>query len=197
MKRLLDFGRSGSTAAREAVSFASAFSFTAVEVAETTERIEATQPVPARALNVNGKGSVGEAVVLTELTKLGYFVYKPFSDHAPVDLIVADADMRLIRLQVKYRKVEFGRIVLPLHSVVNGRKVPVNLGWLDGWAIYNPEHDAVLYLHKGDLRSGAFSVRVVEPKRRNKLALSVEDLSKYRDPRRLFELGYTERWVSG
>ena len=155
-------------------------------------------PTPnPQALSVNGKGSVGEAIVLAELTRLGYTVFKPFSDHAPVDLVVADAQMRLVRLQVKYRKVEKGRIVLPLHSVINGKKVAADLGLIDGWAIYNPEFDTVLYLHKEDLRNGAFSVRVAAPKRRTRLALPVEDLRTYGDPQRLFTEPIMERWVSG
>lgn len=137
-------------------------------------------------MNVNGKGSIGEALVLADLTRRGYFVFKPFSDHSPVDLVVADREMRLLRLQVKYRKIERGKIILPLSSVINGRKVATNLDHVDAWALYNPELDAILYLSKGDLRNGAFSVRVVEPRRKNSRALPVDDLKQYTDPSRVF-----------
>ena len=138
-------------------------------------------------MNVNGKGSVGEALVLAHLTRLGYFVFKPFSDHAPVDLIVADHEMRLARLQVKYRKVERGKIILPLHSVINGKKLGVNPGLLDAWAIYNPEFDVILYARKSDLRDGAFSVRVEAPKRKTRQALPLRNLEEFADPARIFE----------
>lgn len=140
-------------------------------------------------MNVNTKGSIGEALMLADLTKAGYHVFKPFSDHVSVDFIVANAVKHLVRLQVKYRQIERGKIILPLHSVVNGKKAAVDLTLMDAWAIYNPDHDTILYVTKADLRRGGFSARIVAPHRSNRQALPVQNLGPYANPHRLFTEG--------
>ena len=100
-------------------------------------------------LSVNSKGTLGLSKVISDLVSKGYEVFTPFSDHAPVDIIVCDENFIPKRIQVKYRKVEPGyKINIPRHSVVNQRKVGINLDFIDGWAVYNPESDKVYYISK-------------------------------------------------
>lgn len=40
------------------------------------------------------------------------------------------------------------KIIIPTSSVVNGKRVNINYDYIDGWAVCNPESDAVYYLPK-------------------------------------------------
>lgn len=97
-------------------------------------------------LTVNDKGSIGVAKVVADLLSQGFYVFLPFDGSSPVDLVVADKSMRLRRLQIKYRIVERGMIRIPLSSVVNGTRVPIDLSKIDGWAVYSPDANRVYYI---------------------------------------------------
>lgn len=104
-------------------------------------------------LTVNQKGVIGLVKVVADLVSNQYEVFTPTSDASPVDLVVADSSMNLRRIQVKYREpTEDAKVlVVSLDSVVNGRRVPVNLSLIDVWAIYCPQTEQVYYIKRSEL----------------------------------------------
>ena len=101
-------------------------------------------------MNVNEKGVVGLIEVIRDLTKQGYECFTPFHDYSAIDLI-AIKDYKLYRIQVKYRTLLRGIIEVDLQSVVNGKKVPIDCNKIDGWAIYCPEVEKIVYIHKNEV----------------------------------------------
>lgn len=135
-------------------------------------------------MNVNQKGVVGLVKVISDLVSRGYEVFTPISDFCPVDIIVADSKMNLRRIQVKYREHDNrnkNAIVVQLDSIVNGKRVPVDVSLIDGWAIYFPETNEIYYVPKSEVQGRSIWLCIREYKlRRNKLA------SKFLDPDRIF-----------
>jgi hypothetical protein len=117
-------------------------------------------------MNVNEKGAIGLIEVIRDLTKKGYECFTPIHDYSRVDLIVLDKNWKPIRLQVKYRTICRGAIGVGFNTVVNGKKIPIDLSAIDGWAVYCPEVDAVVYVMKNDINTelGGFSFRLTEGK---------------------------------
>lgn len=108
-------------------------------------------------MNVNEKGAVGLIEVIRDLVKKGFECFTPIHDYSGVDLIALDNNKKPIRLQVKYRKSEMRNgestniVGLGFHSVVNGKKIPIDISYIDGWAIYCPEVDSIIYINKKDI----------------------------------------------
>ena len=117
-------------------------------------------------MNVNQKGALGLIEVIRDLTKNGYECFTPVHDYSPVDLIVMDKCYNTFKLQVKYREQYRGYIDVAFRSMVNGSGVPINFGAIDGWAVFCPEVDSVVYIgkHEVDLNKNGFSFRLVEGK---------------------------------
>lgn len=123
-------------------------------------------------MNVNEKGAIGLIEVIRDLTKKGFECFTPIHDYSGVDLIALDINKTPIRLQVKYRKAETRNgistnvVGLGFHSVVNGKKIPIDISFIDGWAIYCPEIDKVVYVNKEDidLSLRGISFRLIEGK---------------------------------
>ena len=117
-------------------------------------------------MNVNQKGAVGLIEVIRDLTKKGFECFTPIHDYSSVDLIALTDEKEPIRLQVKYRTTYRNTIGIGFNSVVNGKKVPIDLSYIDGWAIYCPEIEQVVYVNKKDinLSLGGFSFRLTEGK---------------------------------
>jgi hypothetical protein len=93
------------------------------------------------------KGSIGVAAVISSLLSNGYEVFLPFDGASSVDLIVANEQMDLKRVQVKYRKLlSNNTFLIPLQSVVNGKRVHIDRNKIDGYAIYCPEVKLVYYV---------------------------------------------------
>ena len=110
---------------------------------------------------VNAKGSIGAAMVTADLISRGFSVFLPFDGSSPVDLVAANEHMILVRLQVKYRNANrFGSLEVPFQSVVNGKRIAVDLQKIDGWAIFCPETKLVYYVGKRqiDLSKKGFSL---------------------------------------
>ena len=115
-------------------------------------------------MNTNQKGQIGLVCVIKDLTEVGCELFLPIHDYSDVDLI-AMVNGSVFRIQVKYRNSKNGRIVIPLYSVVNRQKIPINRTMIDMWAVYCPDIDDVLYIpvsfasnHKSE-----FSVRITQP----------------------------------
>jgi len=117
-------------------------------------------------MNVNQKGSIGLIETIRDLTKKGYECFTPIHDYSPVDLIVMDNSFNTFRLQVKYRELFRGIIEVHFRSMVNGKARAIDLSAIDGWAVYCPEVESVVYVgkHEVDLTKGGFAFRLIEGK---------------------------------
>ena len=115
-------------------------------------------------MNVNHKGYVGLTRVIADLAARGFEVFLPQHDYSAVDLIVLDDIGMARRVQVKYRASVNGVVTIPLNTVINGKKHRIDLNRLDGWAIYVPEHERILYVPIGMAHgaSQGFTIRMVE-----------------------------------
>lgn len=108
-------------------------------------------------MNVNEKGAIGLIEVIRDLTKKGFECFTPIHDYSAIDLIALDPNKKPIRLQIKYRKAETRRGVstdivgIGFCSVVNGKKIPIDLSCIDGWAVYCSEIDKVIYINKREI----------------------------------------------
>lgn len=102
-------------------------------------------------MNTNKKGDIGLVKTMMDLTVNGYFLFSPISDTTCVDLIAANSNMDLKRLQVKYRQLFNGALELVTSTVVNGKKIPVELNKIDIWAVYCPNNDKVYYIPTSQL----------------------------------------------
>lgn len=120
-------------------------------------------------LTVNEKGSIGLIEVIRDLTKQGYECFTPIHDYSDVDLIVLDSSFRTYKVQVKYRELYRNVIEVPFRSVVNGKSVPINFDSIDGWAVYCPGIDKVVYVgkHEVDTSKGSFAFRLTESQNNN------------------------------
>ena len=117
-------------------------------------------------MNVNQKGSVGLIEVIRDLTKKGHECFTPMHDYSAVDLITL-RDNRTYKLQIKYRETFRGIIEIHFRSMVNGKSVSIDFDAIDGWAIYCPEIESVVYVgkHEVDLTKGSFAFRLDECKK--------------------------------
>ena len=111
-------------------------------------------------MNTNEKGAIGLIEVIRDLTKKGYECFTPLHDYSAVDLIVLDRNHVPVKLQIKYREFKDDIIDIGFSTVVNGKKVPIDLSAIDGWAIYIPDVDAVCYIPKSDIPPGAKGTRI-------------------------------------
>tara|TARA_R110000851_G_scaffold149030_3_gene289524 strand:- start:62 stop:490 length:429 start_codon:yes stop_codon:yes gene_type:complete len=142
-------------------------------------------------MNVNEKGDIGLIETVRDLTRAGFACFLPVGDHGPIDLIVIEPDTyKARRLQVKYRTTYRGHIDIPLASVVNGKRVPIDLEAIDGWAVYCPEIDKVVYVskHEVDTEKG-ITFRLSE---------GAKTVSKNTVKRKLYtDFGKLDSWQSG
>jgi hypothetical protein len=116
-------------------------------------------------MNVNEKGVIGLIEVIRDLTKKGYECFTPIHDYSAVDLI-AIKGCDTYRLQVKYRTLSRGSILVDLFSKVNGKSVPIDCNVIDGWAVYCPEVDSVVYVskHEVDTTKNSIGFKLTEGK---------------------------------
>jgi hypothetical protein len=95
------------------------------------------------------KGDLGVAKAFADLVAQGFVVLFPATEHAPFDL-VAYADGRFHRVQVKFRSLERGAVTVKLTSTwsdrqgLHRRKVDPTL--IDVICIYCPETDSCYYV---------------------------------------------------
>lgn len=123
-------------------------------------------------MNTNEKGVKGLTKVIDDLIDRGYEIFLPFGDYSSVDLIAVKGS-KTVRLQVKYRSVNRkgweGLIHIPFYNVVNSKEVAIDMDLIDGWAVYVPDVDKVLYISKKHLDGSCehyFSIRVLEAKKK-------------------------------
>lgn len=119
-------------------------------------------------MNTNKKGDIGLANVILDITNKGFFTFLPFSDTTHVDLIIADDAMKTQRVQVKYISTgKTGALTIPMSTVINGKRIPVDLSKIDIWAIYCPDTKEIYYVSSAELLGKSFMLlRITEPKKK-------------------------------
>jgi hypothetical protein len=111
-------------------------------------------------MNVNQKGSIGLIEVIRDLTKKGYECFTPLHDYSAVDLIIMNKEFQMKRIQIKYREFTSNTATVEFCSVVNGKRIPIDLSAIDGWAVYLPEVETVCYVSKSMIEEGTKSFRI-------------------------------------
>jgi PD-(D/E)XK endonuclease len=111
-------------------------------------------------MNVNQKGNIGLIEVIRDLTQKGYECFTPFHDYSAVDLIIMNKNNELKKLQIKYREFNSDVTTIEFVSVVNGKRIPIDLNAIDGWAIYIPEVEKVCYISKKQIPKDTRSFRI-------------------------------------
>jgi hypothetical protein len=118
-------------------------------------------------MNTNEKGNIGLANVILDITNKGYFSFLPFSDTTHVDLVIANKKMELKKIQIKYISIFRGVLSIATSSVVNGKRVPVDLTQTDIWAIYCPNNGIIYYVSAKELiNKKTYNLRIDEPKQK-------------------------------
>jgi hypothetical protein len=97
-------------------------------------------------MNVNEKGYIGVLEVTRDLHKRGYEVFLPLHDYSASDMVVLNESGIPKRLQVKYRALKDNTIDIPMFTVMNNKKIKIDRSRIDGWAIYVPEVEKVVYV---------------------------------------------------
>lgn len=101
------------------------------------------------------KGDLGVAKAYADLVAQGFMVLFPTTEHAPFDLVAYDGE-RFHRVQVKYRAVYRGAVLVDLTSTWSDRhgvhKKPVDKGEIDTLCIYCPDTDACYYVSPHQFR---------------------------------------------
>lgn len=98
-------------------------------------------------MNVNQKGTIGLTSVINDLTKNEYECFIPIHDYSAVDLITINKNNKIQRIQVKYRESNKRNVIeINFKSVVNKKSIPIDFSKIDGWAVYCPEIEKVIYI---------------------------------------------------
>ena len=99
--------------------------------------------------HTKNKGDLGVAKAHADLVGQGFVVLFPTTEHAPFDL-VAYADGRFHRLQVKYRSASRGALTVHFRSVWADRKgthtAPMDKAAIDLVCVYFPDTDECYYI---------------------------------------------------
>lgn len=120
-------------------------------------------------MNTNEKGHVGLMRVLNQFASEKYECFLPIHDYSAVDLIVINSDGLPKRLQIKYLTPVDGKISIPLCSVCNRKKIPINKNMIDGWGIYIAKIDICIFVPitvRGIENSNMISIRTKPTKER-------------------------------
>ena len=100
------------------------------------------------------KGDIGVAMVISDLTKRGYKVALPISEHLPFDLIAISSSCQLARVSVKYSgNTDAAKI--SLRSISSNSKdyivTRVDINDIDGFAVYSPITSECYYVNKNKM----------------------------------------------
>jgi hypothetical protein len=95
------------------------------------------------------KGDLGVMAAAYDLTKKGFIVCCPMTEHAPYDL-VADRGGALLRVQVKYRRLTNGFLEVCFRSIWADRHgvhvSPIDKEQVDVFCIFCPDNERCYYL---------------------------------------------------
>ncbi len=137
------------------------------------------------------KGDVGLVLILADLTKNGFHVCLPLSEHLPFDLVAVSDTGRMSRVQVKYISPNRnGSLSLALRSVYSNSKgchtKAHDLSLFDAYAIYSPEDQNMYYIPTSILGDRtAFNLRLKPSKQKNQYGYHAAN--DFRDPSVLFK----------
>lgn len=114
--------------------------------------------------HTKNKGDLGVAKVIADLIDKGYGILLPMSEHLPYDVVAADDNGNLLKIQVKYRAGE--SVSLSAYTSwadKNGsHKAFYTSKDFDFFAVYSPEVDKVIYVPWcGEFKQ--MSIRVFTP----------------------------------
>jgi hypothetical protein len=127
------------------------------------------------------KGDLGVAKVHADLVSKGFTVLFPATEHAPFDL-VAYADGKFHRLQVKYRSARSGAVIVKFRSMWADRHgthtTPTDKSAIDTVGIYCPETDQCYYV-RPDAYGASVTLRITPSK--NGQHVGVLDAAAFRE----------------
>jgi hypothetical protein len=132
-------------------------------------------------MNTNKKGDIGLLKTMLHVTLNEFFVFLPISDTTCVDLVIGNKNMELKKIQIKYCSIKKGKLEIRTSTVVNGKRVPVDLNQTDIWAIYCPDNDKIYFIDVKELRGKkALNLRIHNKSTNNniRLASNYESLNK-------------------
>jgi hypothetical protein len=128
----------------------------------------------ASAHHTKDKGDLGVAKAHADLVQQGYVVLFPATEHAPFDL-VAYADGRFHRLQVKYRSARNGTLTIHFRSVwadTHGTHVAhMDKAAVDAVCVYCPETDECYYLSPRT-HGASVTLRLRPPRNRQSIGVT-------------------------
>lgn len=104
------------------------------------------------------KGDIGLQVIAADLSKKGYKILFPTSEHLSFDLAIYDEERAVFyRIQCKYRVAKAGKVEVKLTtsylSGTGSTSTRYEENSFDILAIYNPDLDMVAYMNERDLTS--------------------------------------------
>jgi hypothetical protein len=109
------------------------------------------------------KGDLGVMAAAFDLTKKGFIVCNPMTEHAPFDL-VAYANGQCLRVQVKYRTLSRGCLTVQFVGIWADRhgvhRRPVDKSEIDLVCIYSPDTERCYYVDPSAV-GGSVALRVV------------------------------------
>lgn len=123
------------------------------------------------------KGDLGVLKVQCDLAEKEYAILIPLTEHAPFD-IVAYKDGKFKRIQVKYRRMVNGRVMVPFQSSwadVNGsHSVDMDKSQVDIVAIYCPDTNKCYYVNPRDF-GRCISLRVSPSKNNQSMGINFSE----------------------
>lgn len=116
-------------------------------------------------MNTNRKGDIGLTKVIADLTEKGYQCFLPISDTSLIDLVIANKDLVLKSIQVKYIKLnEDGSLPIPMETVVNGKRVLKDVSKIDMIVVYCPDNKNIYYISTKEIKTKNFYLKITESK---------------------------------
>lgn len=93
--------------------------------------------------NTKAVGIVSELVAMERFSRAGFFLYLPFGDAAPADLVLIDRANHVFRIQVKTGRLRNGAVLFSCVSNHGHRKMPPTpyVGSIDAFGVYCPNND--------------------------------------------------------
>lgn len=133
--------------------------------------------------NPNQKGTLGEIAVCLDLTKLGYEVFFPLSNHSKVDLIVIDENFQTYKIQVKATNSIDG--VIEIYSVKNCLNPKYNSKYqenqIDIFAVYVINKEIIFYISAKELLKNSKSSKFRFSRPKNGQIKNVRFVENYLD----------------
>jgi len=112
-------------------------------------------------MDSNDIGDASEAIVLSELTQIGYTVSIPFSDSSRYDLVV-EVDGDLEKVQVKTGRMDNGCVTFQCRSKNRNKQDFYTPEEVDAYCVYSEEQDSVYWILFDEAGKRGMRLRVDE-----------------------------------